>query len=97
MTFTNGDVNASSVPLLRNTPPLDYTTALEVLENEYPNGDGIDVYTLLDSTKHGALTYNDFLILPGYIGMDTCFVVPRVFLMVTWQVLPRQRSRSIHQ
>jgi IMP dehydrogenase len=26
------------------------------------------VDTLLDSDKHGALTYNDFLVLPGYIG-----------------------------
>lgn len=45
----------------------DYTKALEVLK-EYPDRDGLDVDTLLDSDKHGALTYNDFLILPGYIG-----------------------------
>jgi IMP dehydrogenase len=37
---------------------------------EYPEKDGLDVYTLLDSTKNGALTYNDFLIMPGYIGTD---------------------------
>nr|API82662.1 putative inosine monophosphate dehydrogenase [Penicillium roqueforti]API82669.1 putative inosine monophosphate dehydrogenase [Penicillium roqueforti] len=47
---------------------LDYTKALEVLK-EYP-GDGLHVDTLLDSDSHGALTYNDFLILPGSI-MDT--------------------------
>lgn len=47
---------------------LDHTTALEVLEDEYSNRDGLDARTLLDSAKHGALTYNDFLILPGYIG-----------------------------
>jgi IMP dehydrogenase len=46
----------------------DHTKALEVLEKEYPIKDGLDVDTLLDSDKHGALTYNDFLILPGYIG-----------------------------
>jgi IMP dehydrogenase len=46
----------------------DYTKALEVLEKEYTTRDGLDVDTLLDSDKHGALTYNDFLILPGYIG-----------------------------
>ncbi|PLB45596.1 putative IMP dehydrogenase [Aspergillus steynii IBT 23096] len=46
----------------------DHTKALEVLEKEYPSRDGLDVDTLLDSDKHGALTYNDFLILPGYIG-----------------------------
>jgi IMP dehydrogenase len=46
----------------------DYTKALEVLENDYPTRDGLDVDALLDSEKHGALTYNDFLILPGYVG-----------------------------
>jgi IMP dehydrogenase len=46
----------------------DYTKALEVLEKDYPTRDGLDVEALLDSDKHGALTYNDFLILPGYIG-----------------------------
>ncbi|KAF4217394.1 hypothetical protein CNMCM8980_003838 [Aspergillus fumigatiaffinis] len=46
----------------------DHTKALEVLEKEYTTRDGLDVDTLLDSDKHGALTYNDFLILPGYIG-----------------------------
>ncbi|KAJ5693168.1 hypothetical protein N7462_002591 [Penicillium macrosclerotiorum] len=45
----------------------DYTKALEVLQT-YKTADGLDVDTLLDSDKHGALTYNDFLILPGYIG-----------------------------
>jgi IMP dehydrogenase len=72
MTLTNGDARASSVSLLRGEPPLDYTKALEVLETEYPERDGLDVYTLLDSTKNGALTYNDFLVLPGYIGMNLC-------------------------
>lgn len=48
----------------------DYTTALEVLKT-YPNRDGLDVDTLLDSDKHGALTYNDFLVLPGYVGKST--------------------------
>jgi IMP dehydrogenase len=28
----------------------------------------LDVYTLLNSAKNGGLTYNDFLVLPGYIG-----------------------------
>ncbi|KAJ5312021.1 hypothetical protein PENANT_c022G04384 [Penicillium antarcticum] len=44
----------------------DYTKALEVLK-EYPSGDGLHVDTLLNSDGHGALTYNDFLILPGSI------------------------------
>lgn len=46
----------------------DYSKALEVLEKDYPTRDGLDVDTLLDSNEHGALTYNDFLILPGHIG-----------------------------
>jgi len=72
MTLINGDTSASSVPVLRGKPPLDYTKALEVLANEYPEKDGLDIYTLLDSTKNGALTYNDFLVLPGYIGTSLC-------------------------
>ena len=50
------------------TNALDYTKALEVLKNEYQERDGIDVKTLIDSKKNGGLTYNDFLMLPGYIG-----------------------------
>lgn len=46
---------------------LDYTKALEVLK-EYPSNDGLHVDALMDSDKHGALTYNDFLILPGSIS-----------------------------
>ncbi|KAL1966574.1 hypothetical protein VTN77DRAFT_3985 [Rasamsonia byssochlamydoides] len=65
MPIANGDARG----LLRPKGEiLDYTKALEVLEKEYPTRDGLDVDTLLDSDKHGALTYNDFLILPGYIG-----------------------------
>jgi IMP dehydrogenase len=45
----------------------DFSKALEVLK-EYPSGDGLHVDTLLDSDSHGALTYNDFLILPGSIS-----------------------------
>ena len=45
----------------------DYTTALEVVKT-YSTLDGLDVDTLLVSDNHGALTYNDFLLLPGYIG-----------------------------
>jgi IMP dehydrogenase len=50
----------------------DYTTALEVVKT-YSTLDGLDVDTLLDSDKHGALTYNDFLLLPGYIGKPDTF------------------------
>lgn len=63
MTITNGDAQGFKREIQ------DYTKALEILEKDYPTRDGLDVETLLDSDKHGALTYNDFLILPGYIGM----------------------------
>jgi hypothetical protein len=67
MPITNGDVASSVAPLLRNKTILDHTKALEYLEREYSH-DGLDVHTLLNSKNNGALTYNDFLILPGYIG-----------------------------
>lgn len=47
---------------------LDSSKALEVLKSDYKELDGLDVESLLDSHKNGGLTYNDFLILPGYIG-----------------------------
>lgn len=56
----------------------DYTKALEVLK-EYPSGDGLHVDTLLDSDSHGALTYNDFLILPGSIS--------KAIKLVSWLLL----------
>ncbi|TGZ83743.1 IMP dehydrogenase [Ascodesmis nigricans] len=46
---------------------LDPSSAIEVLNKDYKR-DGLDARTLLDSEKHGGLTYNDFLVLPGYIG-----------------------------
>lgn len=67
MTITNGDAQEF---FHANGQVQDYTKALEILEKEYPTRDGLDVDALLDSDKHGALTYNDFLILPGYIGMS---------------------------
>ncbi|KAF8419900.1 IMP dehydrogenase/GMP reductase [Tirmania nivea] len=45
---------------------LDYKTAAEVLKEYKPSG--LDVNQLLDPERSGGLTYNDFLILPGYIG-----------------------------
>ena len=48
---------------------LDFKSAVEILEKESQGGrDGVDVQTLIDSKTNGGLTYNDFLILPGYIG-----------------------------
>ncbi|PYI13531.1 inosine-5'-monophosphate dehydrogenase [Aspergillus japonicus CBS 114.51] len=84
MTFANGDIPGPAM----KAEIQDYTKALEVLQKEYTTSDGLDVDTLLDSDKHGALTYNDFLILPGYIGfpasdvtLDTA-VTKRVSLKV---------------
>lgn len=70
MPILNGDANGSSAPLLRNEPVMDYTKALEVLEHDYEERDGLSVHDLIDSKRNGALTYNDFLVLPGYIGMS---------------------------
>ena len=63
MPISNGDAMVDTT-----VNALDYTKALEVLKNEYSERDGIDVRTLIDSKKNGGLTYNDFLMLPGYIG-----------------------------
>lgn len=64
MPHTNGDVKT----------PLHHSKALEVLK-EYEERDGLDIKSLLDSKRHGGLTYNDFLVLPGYIGFAASEVV----------------------
>ncbi|KAJ4368611.1 inosine-5'-monophosphate dehydrogenase [Didymella sp. IMI 355093] len=69
MTIENGD---AMIDTTKNA--LDHTKALEVLQNEYQERDGIDVKTLIDSKKNGGLTYNDFLMLPGYIGFPAADV-----------------------
>lgn len=69
MPIANGDAAAPGTPLRRNIEKLDHRDALKVLESEYTSKDGLDIHTLLDSKENGALTYNDFLILPGYIGI----------------------------
>ncbi|WFD27365.1 IMP dehydrogenase [Malassezia nana] len=35
---------------------------------QYSSADGLSVEELIDSRAHGGLTYNDFLVLPGYIN-----------------------------
>lgn len=49
-----------------STSYLDPSTALEHLKT-YSRGDGLSVSELMDSTTHGGLTYDDFLMLPGKI------------------------------
>ncbi|KAI9781297.1 MAG: hypothetical protein M1839_006090 [Geoglossum umbratile] len=53
---------------------LDYSHALDVLKTEYNSRDGLDAKSLLDSSKNGGLTYNDFLVLPGFIGFPASAV-----------------------
>ncbi|SPO07639.1 probable Inosine-5'-monophosphate dehydrogenase [Cephalotrichum gorgonifer] len=52
----------------------DYRSAVADLD-EYKTRDGLDVHELMDTTKHGGLSYNDFLLLPGYIGFPASEVV----------------------
>ncbi|OLL24517.1 Inosine-5'-monophosphate dehydrogenase [Neolecta irregularis DAH-3] len=55
---------------------LDCSSAMAVLESEYQSPDGLSVNELMDSKVQGGLTYNDFLVLPGYID----FLVSEVTL-----------------
>ncbi len=73
MPMTNGDVKSPAVPLLSDLTILDYTKAEEVLQTSFRTKDGVDIETLLDPTRNGALTYNDFLVLPGHIGTAAAF------------------------
>lgn len=70
MTLTNGDATSGSSQLLPDQEVLDYKKALQILHHEYKTTDGLDAKTLLDSRTNGGLTYNDFLVLPGYIGIS---------------------------
>lgn len=53
---------------------LDASRAEDVLR-EYESRDGLAITDLMDSKKHGGLTYNDFLLLPGYIGFPASQVL----------------------
>jgi IMP dehydrogenase len=72
MALTNGDVPAG-LGFAKGEEVLDATKALEILAKE-PERDGLDVQTLIDGKKNGGLTYNDFLVLPGYIGFPASAV-----------------------
>lgn len=56
----NGASGASSSKIL------NVADALKELAT-YATGDGLSMDELIDSRQHGGLTYNDFLVLPGYI------------------------------
>lgn len=66
----NGAVHDGPVApnVTKSIKVLDYARAFDVLKTEYKDKDGLDVHTLIDSRENGGLTYNDFLVLPGYIG-----------------------------
>ncbi|KAJ9605732.1 inosine-5'-monophosphate dehydrogenase [Cladophialophora chaetospira] len=66
MPIANGDVT-NGTPISHKVEVQDYRKALQVLES-YDSRDGLDIKSLLNSKDNGALTYNDFLVLPGYIG-----------------------------
>nr|POE92357.1 inosine-5'-monophosphate dehydrogenase [Quercus suber] len=71
-TQSNGTA-ASGVTNHDNESHEDAAQALELLKT-YETKDGISVHELLDETKTGGLTYNDFLMLPGYIGFPAATV-----------------------
>jgi IMP dehydrogenase len=48
---------------------LDHKSALEHLST-YSSRDGLSAAELMSSVKHGGLTYNDFLLLPGHINFS---------------------------
>lgn len=79
MPLTNGDLANGNSELAPGQKLLDHTTAVQYLQKEYKHLDGLDVQTLLDSSSHGGLTYNDFLVLPGYIGTITALLFPSTF------------------
>ncbi|KAK2625496.1 hypothetical protein QTJ16_004808 [Diplocarpon rosae] len=72
MPHTNGAAKSHFSP---STNLKHYSEAFKVLSEEYEERDGLDIRSLLDSKKHGGLTYNDFLVLPGYIGFAASEVV----------------------
>lgn len=74
MPHTNGDAKPATAHFAPQDQLLDSSKALEILE-QYEERDGLDIKSLLDSKKHGGLTYNDFLVLPGYIGFAASEVV----------------------
>lgn len=51
----------------------DASKAVSLLKS-YGEADGISVRDLMDSKTNGGLTYNDFLMLPGYIGFPASTV-----------------------
>ena len=74
MPLTNGDLAIDTAQLIPGVQLEDYKNALDIFRNDASNRDGLDARSLLDSRVNGGLTYNDFLILPGYIGIANHFL-----------------------
>ncbi len=51
----------------------DPSQALALLKS-YKSRDGVSIHDLMNNTQIGGLTYNDFLLLPGYIGFPASSV-----------------------
>ena len=69
MPLANGHTNTGAHQLMPGQKIIGPTKAIDILNDEHKYCDGLNAKTLLDSAANGGLTYNDFLILPGYIGM----------------------------
>jgi len=67
LSFDNHPYNCSTMTYQ------DHTKALELLST-YPEKDGLDIKSLMDSKAKGGLTYNDFLVLPGKIEFPSSVV-----------------------
>ncbi|TVY44726.1 Inosine-5'-monophosphate dehydrogenase [Lachnellula subtilissima] len=65
MPLTNGETKSHFA--LGGKDIMDHTKAVDDLAH-FEKGDGMDINMLMDSEKHGGLTYNDFLVLPAHIG-----------------------------
>jgi len=52
---------------------LDCSKATFILREKFA-ADGLSIHELMDSKVNGGLTYNDFLILPGYIDFPASAV-----------------------
>ncbi|KAK0564311.1 inosine-5'-monophosphate dehydrogenase [Tilletia horrida] len=62
----NAKAGTAATAVHHTGPFLDPSQALAHLAS-YPRSDGLSVHDLMSSEKHGGLTYNDFLVLPGFI------------------------------
>lgn len=52
---------------------LDYRVAVDILKENQVK-DGLSIEELVDSRENGGLTYNDFLMLPDYIGIGVDYL-----------------------